>query len=100
MNRFKSLLMILSIVLGVISFTVSCSNGPDKTDMQNQIQSQITESLSQKGLPGVKCKSVTLVKESKSKYTGIAEIGNDALSEKHNIDVTVDGETFVWKMEN
>ncbi len=44
--------------------------------------------------------SVTLVKESKSKYTGIAEIGNDALSEKHNIDVTVDGETFVWKMEN
>lgn len=100
MNRFKTMLMTASIVLGIISFTVSCSNGPDKTDMQNQIQSQITESLAQKGLPGVKCKSVALVKESKNKYTGIAEIGNDAMSEQHSIDVTVDGETFVWKMEN
>jgi len=88
MKAIKAMLTLLLLV-GI----VGCGYGPSKEDMQSEIVRQASEQVSHLGIAATEC---TLVKESKNKYTGFVKFNN---GEQQSINVTVDGDEFLWKPE-
>lgn len=91
MNTLKSILLAFTMFFVLVACNASSS--VSKEDMQNQIIQQASEQVSHLGITATEC---FLVKESENKYTGFVKFDN---GEQQTIDVTVDGQDFLWKAE-
>jgi hypothetical protein len=74
--------------------------GLSTEDIEEQVIADIESNWAEQGLEGVTIDDLTLVKKSKNEYRGILEISAYGESETVTINVMMDGDSFMWEIED
>ncbi|MDR2072469.1 MAG: hypothetical protein LBP60_03430 [Spirochaetaceae bacterium] len=101
MKRKKEL---LKTAAGAVCFVLVCmllpaGCGMSTDDLAAQVQASILETLNEQGIDA-EIESFTLVKKSKTEYRGILKASLDGETESVAVNVTVDGDSFMWEFDN
>jgi hypothetical protein len=68
-------------------------------DLAKEVLADIEANWDETGIEGVRIDDFTLVKKSKNEYRGILEVSGDGESLSLTVNVTVDGDSFMWEIE-
>jgi hypothetical protein len=89
----------LAGILLLLSALISTGCGMSKKDLAEQVQASIAEEWEDRGLD-IEIKDLSLIKKSDGEYRGILEVEADGESESFTVFVTVDGDSFMWEIED
>jgi len=82
------------VVLVILGLTTAC--GRSTADIETEVQAAISLEMAK---DGVSVDSLSLVKKSKNEYTGFVELSDDSGETlKADLEVTIDGDNFIWKI--
>jgi hypothetical protein len=85
-------LLVIFVALGLAT---SC--GRSTADVEKDVEAAISTEMAK---DGITVDSVTLVKKSKNEYTGFVELSDDSGEAlKADLEVTFDGDQFIWKIQ-
>ncbi|MDR2758402.1 MAG: hypothetical protein LBB78_03385 [Spirochaetaceae bacterium] len=84
------------LFLSALAFT-GC--GMSKKDLTEQVKASIEEQWEDQGLD-IEIEDLTLIKKSDEEYRGILEVKSDDESISLTVLVTVDGDSFMWEIED
>jgi hypothetical protein len=96
MKKNRVIVMVCFAVTGL--FVTGC--GLSKEDLTEQVKQSIEETWAEQGIAGVEIKDLTLIKKGENDYRGILEVAADGETESFTVNVNVDGDTFMWEIED
>jgi maltose-binding protein MalE len=95
----KVVKLMMAMVLAVVMLT-GCETKLSTEELASQVQSNIEETwASDPDLAGAKITSFTLVHKEGKEYKGVLEATHDKESVTLSVDVTYDGESFMWEIK-
>lgn len=86
----------IMLVLSALAFA-GC--GLSKKDLTEEVKASIEEHWEDQDLD-ISIKDLSLIKKSETEYRGILEVEADGESVNLTVTVTVDGDTFMWEIED
>jgi len=86
---------LIIILIASLGLTTAC--GPSIESLEEDVKKAISADADLK--PGVFVKSVSLVKKGGNEYTGIIELTDGSETVTADLEVTVDGSRFIWKIK-
>ena len=97
MKKFNPILMLLALTF----FLISCGSSWDKEELTKEVKKDIFKELDKKAKEqGISFELIdlVLVEKEKNKYEGILTTLEDGKKFSYEVDVTTDGESFIWKI--
>jgi hypothetical protein len=88
--------VLAGLIVAVMVTVAGC--GMSKKDLTEQVQASIEETWEDQGID-VEIKDLSLKKKSAKEYRGILEVETYGESATLTVLVTVDGDTFMWEIE-
>jgi hypothetical protein len=95
MKKNRLIVMACFVVMGLL--VTGC--GLSKEDLTKEVKQSIEETWAEQGVDGVEIIDLTLIKRGENDYRGILEVEADGETESFTINVSVDGDTFIWEIE-
>ena len=91
-------------IVGFIVFFAFCSLivvgcGVSTADLTKQVKSSIEETWKEQGVK-IKIDDLTLIKKSKTEYKGILNVSAYGEKQALTVNVTVDGKSFMWEIDD
>jgi hypothetical protein len=93
--KYRTAAGLLLIVLAAV-LLAGC--GMSTEDLTEQVRASIEETWAEQGIEA-EIKDFSLIKKSKTDYRGILKASADGETVQFTINVTVDGESFMWEIE-
>jgi hypothetical protein len=85
--------------VGILFVLLLIGCGMSTEDLAKQVKNDIESNWAELGIDGVTIDDFTLVKKSDNEYRGILKISADGETESLTVNVTVDGDSFMWEIE-
>jgi hypothetical protein len=97
MNKktFFSAILLLIMALGLVIVGCGLSTG----QLTKEVQASIEEHFEENDI-NIKIEDFTLIKKSKTEYRGILKASGYGETQNFTINVTVDGKSFMWEIED
>ena len=90
-------------IFGIVVFLAFCSLmvvgcGLSTEQLTKEVKASIAETYKEKGL-NIKIEDLTLIKKNKTEYKGILKTSGQGGKQTLTVNVTVDGNSFMWEIE-
>jgi hypothetical protein len=89
-----------AVALIVVALVIAGSLRLGTGDLQQEVQANIAETFAKDpDTAGVKVRSLQLVHRSGNQYNGLLEVSSGGQSAQLSVDVTYDGNSFMWRIQ-
>ncbi len=87
----------------LIFFLLSCGSSWDKEELTKQIKKDMIKEAEKSSLEqgmNIKVKDLVLVEKEDNKYDGLLTTIEDGVEITYDVDVTTDGDSYIWKIND
>jgi hypothetical protein len=96
MKKNRLIVVACFVVAGLL--VTGC--GLSKEDLAKEVKLSIEETWAEQGIEGIEIKDFTLIKRGENDYRGVLKVEADGEIGILTVNVSVDGDTFIWEIED